>query len=56
MATAIKNKIDDRLKHIFIIYTSNKEIKNQIKHRLEMPTVLPTYAVGSILAVKDRRE
>jgi hypothetical protein len=32
----IKNMIDDRLKHVFILYTSNKEIENQIEHGLEM--------------------
>jgi hypothetical protein len=37
ITTGIKNMMDDRLKHIFILYTtSNKKIENQIGHRLEM--------------------
>jgi hypothetical protein len=31
-----KNRINDRLEYVFIPYNSNKEIENQIEHRLEM--------------------
>jgi hypothetical protein len=36
ITTVTKNRIEDRLKHVFIPYTSNKEIESQIEHRLEM--------------------
>jgi hypothetical protein len=36
IATMIKNVINDKLEHIFIPYTSNIKIDNQIEHRLKM--------------------
>jgi hypothetical protein len=36
ITTVIKTRIEDRLEHIFILYTSNKKIENQIVHWLEM--------------------
>jgi uncharacterized membrane protein len=36
IATLIKNTIEDWLEHVFISYTSNKKIENQIDHRFKM--------------------
>jgi hypothetical protein len=36
ITTVIKNMVNDRLEHIFISYTLNQKIENQIKYRLEM--------------------
>jgi hypothetical protein len=36
IAIVIKNRIDDWLEHVYILYTSNKELKNQIEHLLKM--------------------
>jgi hypothetical protein len=32
IATVIKNMINDRLKHVFISYTSNKKLEIQIEN------------------------